>query len=75
LLNNEVREQEMVIFRPVLELNEVQIWSVLTTLHHKVKVNFSTRQEEGAPQFIYSTVKMFQKASYSYVCDEGIIIQ
>jgi hypothetical protein len=63
----------MTVFRSVLELNEVQIWAVLT-LHHKVQVNFSTRQKEGAPQFIYSTVKMFQK-TYSYVCGEGIIIQ
>jgi hypothetical protein len=62
-------------FRPVLEINEVQIWTVLTTLHHMVQVNFSTRQGEGAPQFIYPTVKMFQKTSYSYVCSEGIIIQ
>ena len=30
-------------FRHVLELNEVQIWTVLTTLHHKVQVHFSTR--------------------------------
>jgi hypothetical protein len=65
----------MTVFRPVLELNVVQIWTVLTILHHKVQVNFSTRQEEGAPQFIQSTVKMFQKTSYSYVCSEGIIIQ
>ena len=33
----------MVAFRPVIELNEVQIWTVLTTLHHKVQINFSTR--------------------------------
>jgi len=64
----------MMAFRPVLELNEVQIWAVLITLYHKVQVNFSTRQKEGAPQFIYSTVKMFQK-TYTYVCGEGIIIQ
>lgn len=37
------KEQEVIAFRPMLKLNEVQIWTVLTTLHHKVKVNFSTR--------------------------------
>jgi hypothetical protein len=65
----------MTAFRPVLEHNKAQIWTVLATLHHKVQVNFSTRQEERAPQIIYSTAKMFQKTSYSYVCGEGIIIQ
>jgi hypothetical protein len=71
----EVREQEIVEFRAVSELNQVQIWTVLTASHCKVKAIFlQDERRENLSLYIFSVVRIFQKASYIHVCGEGITI-